>query len=202
MAPTKVGALTPQQRDEVLAAVRDYATRAGFIRAPGGMPEQRNAEPIYIRNTDTQAVPPFGCVQVTGTAAYDGGTVITAARPVDATGAAGKYLFNGPVEIAPNAIGIVFAGPVIRVLTNGAAVSCGAGWSPVIAQWAVAPVSGGLISAIGADVIDINIMRAFYGFTSTCKPPVTDIRISGLNFQLSRDCEANWTTWATGGECP
>jgi hypothetical protein len=201
MAPIKVGALTPQQRDEVLAAVKDYATRAGFIRAPGGMPEQRQVEPIYIRNDDGQEAPPFGCFQVTGTASFDGASVITGARPVDITGAAGGYLFNGPVAIKPSGIGIVFAGPVVRALTDGTSVGCGDPWGPVVGQWYVTD-EGGLLSAIGSDAIDTNIIRAFLKTTlSPACEPVTHLRVSGLNFQLSRDCEGSWVTWATGEEC-
>jgi hypothetical protein len=202
MATIKVGALTPDQRDLVLSVVKDYLITSGLLKRIDGIRVYNQPENIYVQNADSVAVPAFGCVQVTGTATYDGGTVITAARPVDTTGTAGKYLFNGPVEIGVGRVGIAYDGPLVRVLTDGSGVTCGAGWSPVVAQWYVAPTAGGLLSAVGTDVIATNVIRAFYGFLTQCKPPVTDIRIDGLNFQLSRDCEDNWETWATGGECP
>jgi hypothetical protein len=198
----KVGALTPEQRDATLAVVKEYLITSGLLRRLDGIQVFAQPENLYVRNMDSQEAPPFACMQVSGTETYDNATVIRAARPVDTTGSAGLYLFNSRVAIAPGAVGLVFAGPVVRVLVDASSIVCGDSWGPVVGQWYVTD-EGNVLSAIGSDVIEDDVMRAFVKSAGTsCSLPVTDLRIDGFNFQLSRDCEATWETWAVGDDCP
>ena len=193
----RIGVFTPAQRNDVLAVVKDYLTRTGLLSRNVGQQSYNQPLPVYVSNVSGVAVPSFACMQVTGTVEYGGQNYVTVTRPADTTGAAGLYLFNGFEEIEIGGYGVAQDGPLVRVLTSGAAITCGANWQPTVAQWYASP-GAGLLSAIGADDIATDIMKAFVFF----QKPDIDLRISGLNFQINYNLGGGWETWATGEECP
>jgi len=139
-----------------------YLKRSGFTIEPPGRGKQQipPLTPIYIRNDTGEEIPPFGCVQVTGTVEYNGQNWITVDKPVDATGDAGGYLFNSRTAIEIGGYGNAFDGPVVRMLTDGSAITCGELWQPVVNSFLVS-LGGTMFSAIGADDIEPDVMRAF-----------------------------------------
>lgn len=147
---------------QIILDVVQYLRESGFvIQRPGrGSQFVPPEAPIYIRNDTGEEIPPFGCVQVTGAVDDGGQNYITVDKPVDATGDAGGYLFNGVAPIEIDGYGIALDGPVVRMLTDGSTVTCGDFWRPVVNSFEVEP-GGVMFSAIGEDDIDTDIMRAF-----------------------------------------
>lgn len=160
---SRIGAYTPETARQVLQVVR-YLQQSGFRFMPQGsdavtfQPET----PVYVRNDTMEVIPPFACMQVTGTHEEGGQNYIKVQKPNGAASA--KYLFNGvaPIPSASSAerFGIGYAGPLIRVLTDGSSIALGDGWQPVSGQWYVEP-GGNLIYAIGADDIGADVVRGF-----------------------------------------
>jgi len=116
--------------------------------------------PIYIRNDTGEAIPAFACLQCTGTVEAGGQSYITVDKPVDITGTAGGYLFNGIAPIEIDGYGLAYDGPLVRMLTDGSSIVCGDTWQPQVASFEVVP-GGSMFSAVGEDDIETDVMRAF-----------------------------------------
>jgi len=160
MAP-RGGYTSPENMRLILDVVR-YLKVSGFTIDAGRGNSQfvpPNA-PIYIRNDTGVEIPPFACVQCTGTVEAGGQNYITVDYPADVNGTSGGYLFNGIAPIEIGGYGIAYDGPLVRMLTDGSAIVCGASWQPQINSFEVTP-GGTVFSAVGADDIDDDVMRAF-----------------------------------------
>jgi hypothetical protein len=159
-----LGAFKKDTAELVLQVVR-YLVASGFVIDRPGRKQQfiPPDAPIYVRNDSGEVIPPFACMQTDGAVDVGGQNYIKVIKPVDDTGAAGKYLFNSvaPIEASGElAYGVGYSGPLVRMLTDGSAVNCGDAWQPDVGAWAVTP-GGSIFTACGEDDIDTNIMRAF-----------------------------------------
>ena len=163
-----IGVFKPETAMMVLEVVR-YLKANGFVVEPGGRKPQfiPPDAPIYIRNDSGLVVPPFACCQVTGTVEVGGQNYLTIDQPADATGEGGWYVFNGiaEVEAAADSYGIAYDGPLVRMLTDGSAITAGERWQPMVNAWTVEP-GGSLFIASGEDDIEPDVMRAFIASTS------------------------------------
>ena len=181
---TRVGAYSPETAKAILDMFK-YLQASGFIINP---PDRTIADtyqlaPIYIRNDSGEEIPRFACLQVTGSVELNGQNYIKVVQPVDVTGAAGWYLFNGFAAVEIGGYGIAHDGPLVRMLTSGAAVVCGDRWRPTISQWYVTPSTSGIFSAVGEDDIDTNVMRGLIMGFSQCTNPLVDIYFTGSMLQ-------------------
>lgn len=156
------GGYTSPQNMRLILDVVHYLKNSGFVIDSG----RKNGQfippeaPIYIRNDSGEQIPPFACVQCTGTVESGGQNYVTVDKPVDVSGTAGGYLFNGIAPIAADAYGIAYDGPFVRMLSDGSAVTCGSDWQPTVSAWTVQP-GGGKFSAVGEDDIEDDVIRAF-----------------------------------------
>lgn len=157
----KIGYYSPETAKIILDVV-NYLRVNGFVIQPGERSGQiiPPAAPIYVRNDTGEEIPPFGCLQTDGAVDVGGQNYIKVTKPVDDTGEAGKYLFNGIAPIASGGYGIAHDGPLVRMLTDGSAVSSGDSWQPDVGSFAVIP-GGTMFTAAGDDDIATNVMRAF-----------------------------------------
>ena len=160
MAP-RGGYTSPENMRTILDVVK-YLKASGFVIPAGRMNTQfiPPDAPIYIRNDTGVEIPAFACVQCTGTVEAGGQNYIKVVKPADITATSGGYLFNGIAPIEISGYGIAYDGPLVRMLTNGSTIVCGDGWQPVVGAFTVA-TGGDLFSAVGADDIATNVMRAF-----------------------------------------
>ncbi len=121
-----------------------------------------NQREIYVRNDETEAAPPYACMQVIDTVEVAGQNYLIVKKPVDSDGTAGWYVFNGPNEIEEDGgFGIAFDGPQCRMLTDGSTVTAGDVWGPVASQWEIEP-NGSLFVAAGEDDIAPDVMKGFF----------------------------------------
>ena len=158
-----LGAFKKETAETILAVVR-YLKESGFVIDQPGRGQQfiPPQAPIYVRNDSGEEIPPFACMQTNGAVDAGGQNYLKVVKPVDDTGAAGRYLFNSIAPIEIGGYGIGHDGPLVRMLTDGSTVTCGDLWQPDIGEWAVT-TGGELFTAAGADDIDTNVMRAFIG---------------------------------------
>ena len=155
--------------------------------------------PIYIKNDSDEEIPAFGCVQTTGTVDFGGQNYITVDKPTDTSGTAGKYLFNSIAPVAVGEYGIAYAGPVVRALISSGSVACGSQWQPVVNSFLLT-TGGSVFTAVGLDDIKENTMRAFVNSGGGSSQQI-QLRIEGLDFQISYDDGGSWSTWGSGEEC-
>lgn len=143
---------------------------ARYLRANGFVVPQPSrgqqfippAASIYVRNDSGVVVPPFACMQTTGTVEDGGQNYITIDQPVDTTATAGAYLFNGLQEIEVGGKGIAHDGPLCRVLTDGTALSSGDKCQPAVGEWYI-ELGGDLITVVGDDDIETDVVRGVIG---------------------------------------
>lgn len=158
---TQIGGYSPETARMILDVVK-YLKASGFVidASRGNAQTLQPTEYIYVRNDSGEEIPPFACMQTTGTVESGGQNYITVDKPADVSGEAGWYLFNGQSPIPEDEYGIAFDGPVVRMLTDGSsAITSGELWSPDVGEWAV--TEGDLFIAIGADDIETDVMRAW-----------------------------------------
>lgn len=157
------GVLIDEKLAERLALLDAYFQQQGVYSIAGKKTQPiNNQKQIYVRNDETEAAPPYACMQVIDTVEEAGQNYLIVEKPIDSDGAAGWYVFNGPNEIeASGGFGIAFDGPLCRMLTDGSTVTAGDVWGPVASQWTIAP-SGSLFVAAGEDDIAADVMRGFF----------------------------------------
>lgn len=156
-----VAGFRPDTARTILEVV-NYLKQNGFV-LPAGRRVSQTIEPttpIYVRNDSGEEIPPFACMQSTGTVEAGDQNYITVDKPTDTTGDGGPYLFNGNLAIPAagqgDNYGIGHDGPVCRMLTDGTSASAGDAFDPVIDSWAIAPGSG-TFRLIGADDIGTGV---------------------------------------------
>lgn len=179
-----LGAFKKETAETILAVVR-YLKESGFVIDQPGRGQQfiPPQAPIYVRNDSGEEIPPFACMQTNGAVDAGGQNYIKVVKPVDDTGEAGKYLFNGIAPIETGGYGIAHDGPLVRMLTDGSTITCGDSWQPDVGQWAVT-TGGSLFTAAGADDIDTNVMRAFIG-SSGAQGAIIEYTIDSLTTKSS-----------------
>jgi len=162
----EVAGFSRKNAEIILETVR-YLRANGLIVPQSGRGRQfiPPLAPIYVRNDSGEVIPAYACLQTTGTVEDGGQNYITVDQPVDNTGDAGAYLFNGQEAIEIGGFGIAYDGPLTRMLTDGAVLS-GDKCQPVVGQWAIT-TGGNLITAVGDDDIEENTIRGVIGSAGT-----------------------------------
>ena len=159
----EVAGFSRKNAEIILETVR-YLRANGLIVPQSGRGRQfiPPLAPIYVRNDSGEEIPAYACLQTTGTVEDGGQNFITVDQPVDNTGDAGAYLFNGQEAIEIGGFGIAYDGPLTRMLTDGATLSSGDKCRPVVAEWYI-ELGGGLITIVGDDDIEPNTVRGVIG---------------------------------------
>lgn len=153
-----------KENAKIILDVVRYLRSSGFIMQPPARYGQFYAvtSPIYFRNDSGEVVPPFACLQSIGTAEAENQNYILVDKPADNTGAAGPFIFNGLQEVEIGGYGIAHDGPMVRMLTDGAAMTAGDKARPVVNQWYV-ELGGDLFTIIGDDDIETDVVRGMTG---------------------------------------
>ncbi len=153
-----------QQNAKIILDVVRYLRANGFVVPQPSRGQQFIPPPasIYVRNDSGVVVPPFACMQTTGTVEDGGQNYITIDQPSDTTATAGAYLFNGLQEIEVGGYGIAHDGPLCRMLTDGTALNSGDKCQPTVGQWYI-ELGGDLITVVGDDDIEADVVRGVIG---------------------------------------
>lgn len=160
---TRRGAVTSPETMRMVIEVTRYLKASGFVIEPpsrGGRIVAQST-PIYVRNDSGEEIPAFACMQTTGTVEDSGQNYITVGQPVDTTGTAGAYVFNGISPIEIGGYGIAHDGPLCRMFKTGT-LSSGDKAQPVVGQWYIA-AGGDLITVVGDDDIETDVVRGVIG---------------------------------------
>jgi len=207
---TDVGAFSPEVAAEVLQVVRRLQASGLLDRGRGAESQQPKPPTIWIQNNSGEEIPAFACMQATGTDTSDDRTYVLVDKPADATGEAGGFLFNGPRPVPIGKRGVAYAGPHVRALSDGTAISAGDRMAPQASSWEVTTETDGIFTGIGSDSVATDVVRMLvYTPPTLIQQVVTDIRVDSTNLQYkTRDVlifpdgdESAWTTWHAGEDC-
>jgi hypothetical protein len=95
----EIGAFTPEQARLIW---QDYQTRQQLVpQISQNFPQRRiidepSPHRVWVRNDSSEAIPAYGCMQITGTAEVSGRTVVKVTKPTDTDG---EYLTNSQFAI-------------------------------------------------------------------------------------------------------
>lgn len=110
-------------------------------------PDDPGPHPVFVKNVSGEAIPPFACMQVTGTEDADGITYVKVTQPDSLDG---QYLFNGESEIETSGFGMSFPWGVVKMLTDGT-ITAGGIYGPTVDEWTIEESAGGPFVVYGAD---------------------------------------------------
>lgn len=114
--------------------------------------------PLIFRNDSGYEIPPYGCVQVTGTTEIGGQNYLLAGRPIIWTSAVvGPFFFNSPWAVPDGEYGNFQPGPIYRAISDGTSISVGVRIGPVASSFEVG--KGCLYSYLGPDDVATNCIR-------------------------------------------
>lgn len=93
---------------------------------------------VFIKNTESETIPAYACVQVTGTEVVGGRTAVTVSKP---TTADGEYLFNCqyPIEAeseTKTGVGWAYRYGVV-VMLGDEPTEAGASYLPIVDSWEI-----------------------------------------------------------------
>jgi len=148
MTMDSIGVFTPEQARELW---QDYQTRKQLNpHVQHNYPQRRPIdEPsphrVFVKNTEeTEACPPYGCVQVIGTEVVGGLTVVKVQRP---TSTSGEFLFNSQFEIPAGETGWAFRFGVVIAIGDPPATA-NTVYQPIVDSWEIEE-GGSLFTVFG-----------------------------------------------------
>ena len=164
----KAATFGPQTARDIIAVVQ-YLQRNGFAITPPGRGDNRipEADYVFVRNDTGEEIPPYACLQVTGSVEYNGQNWLTVEKPADTDGTAGWFVFNGINTIGTSSAeryGTAHDGPHVRMLTDGSTVTAGNRWRPTVGAFTIEPGDGPFIAG-GDDDIKPDVMKGFIAST-------------------------------------
>lgn len=143
-----------KEQIELAAIIRHYRKNGLWGGgAPTSQPDFRD-EPLYIKNTEANVIPAFGCVEVIGTV-DETQNYIQVKKP---TSTGTVFLFNGYYDIEANGYGKAQIGDVIRAYKSTGTVTFGNRWRPTPSQYYLTKGIGNYI-VLGSDDIGTDVIR-------------------------------------------
>jgi hypothetical protein len=133
----QIGVFTPEQARELWQFYQSQKQLPAQLTK--NFPQRRPIDEVsphrvFVLNSETyEAIPPFACMQITGTSLYGGRTVITVEKP---TTLDGEYLFNSPYQIEAGAAGWAYRFGVV-VMLGAAPSAANAIYQPIVSSWEI-----------------------------------------------------------------
>lgn len=151
---TEIGYFTPSQADRVWRNALAFEKTVTL-----GQKTDRpiTPTPISFVNRSAQAVPPYGCIQITGTDEIGGRNYLEVKRPFDYSGVMGPFLLNGDREVEPDDFGTAQWGPIYRAKSDGSTLAVGTRIGPIADSFEVG--KGCLFTNCGPDDIEEDVLR-------------------------------------------
>ena len=200
-----IGAFSPEQARLLW---QDYLSRQQLQpQLTKNFPQRRPIDEVsphrvFVQNSEVyEAIPPFACMQITGTSLYGGRTVITVEKP---TTLDGEYLFNSPYQIEAGAAGWAYRFGVV-VMLGVAPSEANAAYQPIVSSWEIEE-GGGPFTVFGTYEITPESTTAALigrfgiagGNGETIWFTITDVLCPETDY-VSETTLVATATWYTGG---
>lgn len=161
------GLIGPDYDKQIRDAIRKIRSMPVYSDARDGT---HHVEPaaanLLLKNDSGEAIPPWGCVQVSD---VDMGINRIGLVGVKPTGSAGVFVFNGVREIPVDGVGPVHAGPIVRCLFGDGTGANGSTYGPVNDSWELEESTSGIATALGAVPDETDQMFARVCCESACE---------------------------------
>lgn len=160
---TRLTLIAPEDVPDVIAMLREWRLNRSSPRRNMQSGLVTTPTPLYVRNVSGAVIPPYACMQATGTEddSDTGQNYIEVDQPADVDGSTGAFLFNGPEEIAVGADGVAQNSRVVRAIKDTGTATAGDSWQPIVSSWEIA-VGGSAFVMVGDDDIVTDCVRVFY----------------------------------------
>lgn len=112
---------------------------------------------IIFVNRSGEEIPPYGCMQVTGTLESDGRTIFEVSKPDAATLVSdNQLLFNSARAVPDDENGIAQPPAIVKAIKDSAETTddIGEGWSYTDGQWYLSPTGGSFVYYGTSDIDD------------------------------------------------
>lgn len=119
--------------------------------------------PVFFRNDSGYEVPPYACLQVTGTVESGEQNYCTIDKPADTDATSGEYLFNGHFAVPDGEYGTAQSGRLVRAIKSEGESTAGDKWNPVVDDWTIEQDDSGRFVMAGDDDITTDVARVFIG---------------------------------------
>ena len=143
------GTFTPEQAHQLW---QDYQTRQQLQpHISQNFPQRREINEVsphraFVKNTETEEIPAYACMQVTGVEDVAGRTTITVSKP---TTLDGQYLFNSQFAIPAESATTSGVGWAYRyglvVMLGDTPTTPGESYQPIVASWEVEAGGSGFV---------------------------------------------------------
>ena len=143
----RIGAYKPETARKVLDAVMRHE-QSGFVLHGQDKGYGRFTETPVIFKAN-QTIPPYGCIQFTGTHTNNGRTYLNARSPLDSVGSFGPYGFNSHLQVAAGDYGVAWDSMVMRAMSTG--FTAGQWLAPVPGSFSIGQSYVGMFTVIGID---------------------------------------------------
>lgn len=143
-----------KEQTELAAIIRHYRRNGLWGGGARTCPPDFRDSPVYIKNTESNVIPAFGCVEVVGTV-DETQNYIQVKKP---TSSGVLFLFNSHYEIEANGYGVAQQGPVYRCYKSTGTVTLGNRWAPTASQYYLTK-GGGQFVVVGSDDIGTDVFR-------------------------------------------
>ena len=144
-----------QEQREIAALIKHFRKNGLWKPGTGGLDDYFRAAPLLVKNTEANAIPAYGCMEVIGAVDEDGKNYVTVKKP---TSSGLLFLFNGHYEIEASGYGSAQIGPVFRAYKSTGTVTLGNRWAPTPSQYYLTKGAGQYV-VIGADDIATDVFR-------------------------------------------
>ena len=166
---TEIGYFTPGQADRVWRNALAFEKMAS-VGAKTDRPI--TPTPISFVNKSGATIPPYGCIQITGTEETGGRNYLEVKRPFDYAGVMGPFLVNGDREVVADDYGTAQWGPIYRIKTDGTTLAVGTRIGPNASSFEVG--KGCLFTCLGDDDIEEDVIRVM-----ACETPLLAVAGAG-----------------------
>lgn len=166
---TEIGYFTPSQADRVWRNALAFEKLAA-VGAKTDRPI--TPTPISFVNKSGATIPPYGCIQITGTEETGGRNYLQVKQPFDYAGVMGPFLINGDREVIADDLGTAQWGPIYRAKTDGTTLAVGTRIGPTANSFEVG--KGCLFTCCGVDDIEEDVIRVI-----ACETPLIAVAGSG-----------------------
>ena len=177
---TEIGYFTPGQADRVWRNALAFEKMAS-VGAKTDRPI--TPTPISFVNKSGATIPPYGCIQITGTEETGGRNYLEVKRPFDYAGVMGPFLVNGDREVVADDYGTAQWGPIYRIKTDGTTLAVGTRIGPNASSFEVG--KGCLFTCLGDDDIEGDVIRVI-----ACETPLLAVATSGISGNASSEVVA------------
>jgi len=151
----EIGIFTPEQARLIW---HDYQSRQQLQpHAQKNYPQRRDeyqvdTHRVFVKNTETETIPAYACMRITGVEVVADRTAVTVEKPTDT---AGEFLFNGPYPIYPAApadwetpattgVGWAFRYGVV-IMLGDEPTAAGVAYLPIVGEWEIEEGAGPFI---------------------------------------------------------